>query len=98
MTQGKKATAHVVGVILALSLFVYAGKMAHRSFSAAKHADLYFWGGITVGAMIAALVLVSMIYVVFGAAAARNGRRPLFARLVGQMDGRAPNFAVAELP
>ena len=97
MTQGKKAATHVVGLILALSLFVYAGKMAHHSFTAAKHADLYLWGGITVAAMIAALVLVSMIYVAFGAEAARNGRRPRFVRLVRQMDDRAPDSGVAEL-
>jgi hypothetical protein len=95
MTQGKKAATHVVGLILALSLFVYAGKMAHHSLTAAKHVDLYFWGGITVSAMIAALVLVSMIYVAFGEEAARHGRRPRFARLVRQMDDRQTSVIVA---
>ena len=97
MTQGKKAATHVVGLILALSLFVYAGKMAHHSLAVAGHADLSFWGGITVGAAIAALVLVSMIYVAFGAEAARNGHRPRFAQLAKRMDDRAPKGVVAKL-
>ena len=95
MTQGKKAATHVVGLVLALSLFVYAGKMAHHSFPAAKHADLYLWGGLTVGAMIAALVLVGMIYVAFGEEAARHGRRPRFSTLAARMDERETRVIVA---
>lgn len=95
MTQGKKAATHVVGLILALSLFVHAGKMAHHSLTVAGHANFYLWAGITVGAMITALVLVSMIYVAFGADAARNGRRPRFVALAKRMDDRAPNGVVA---
>ncbi len=98
MTQGKKAATHVVGLILALSLFVYAGKMAHHSLTVAGHPHFYVWGGLTVGAAIAALVLVSLIYVAFGAEAARNGRRPRFVVLAKRMDDRALNEAVANLP
>ena len=89
MTHGKKAT-HVVALILVLSLFVYSGKrVSHivdsaapaHSISREQHADLYLWGSIGIGALIAALGLTSALYVSYGEEAARNGRRPRFRQL-----------------
>jgi predicted membrane channel-forming protein YqfA (hemolysin III family) len=84
MTHNKKAATHVVGLILALVLFVYAGKRASH--------DLTHWGGIALGALIAALVLTAMIHVAFGAEAARH-RRPRFPALLRRMGGRRVGVA-----
>jgi hypothetical protein len=88
MTHGKKATVHVVALILVLSLFVYSGQRASHVVDPAKpvhtivreqRADLYLWGSIGIGALIAALMITSTLYVVYGEEAARNGRRPRFS-------------------
>jgi hypothetical protein len=88
MTHGKKATVHVVALILVLSLFVYSGKrVSHiadparpaHSLVREQRADLYLWGGIGIGALIGALVLTSLLYVAYGEEAARSGRRPRFS-------------------
>ena len=90
MTHGKKATMHVVALILVLSLFVYSGKkvsdvadLARPAHSIAREqrADLYLWGSIGIGALIAALGLTSGLYVAYGEEAARSGRRPRFRQL-----------------
>ncbi len=86
MTHGKKAAIHIAGVILALSLFVYAGKMAIHA--GAKHADLYLWSGVTLAALLTALAFVGMIHVAFGAEAARH-RRQRFSTLIARMGAPA---------
>lgn len=88
MTHNKKAVPHVVGLVLALVLFVYAGKRAGH--------DLAHWGGIALGALIAALILTAMIHAAFGAEAARHPR-PRFRTLLRRMAERERAAGVAKL-
>jgi hypothetical protein len=97
MAQGKKATAHVIALILFLSLFAYGGRKANDVVVSAKpvhhlthqqRADLIWWGSIGIGALVATLALASTIYVAYGEEAARSGRRPRFASLLGRLGER----------
>ncbi len=97
MTQGKKATAHVLALILFLSLFTYGGKRASDVIVSAKpahhlthdqRANLIGWGSLGIGALLATLALASTIYVAYGEEAARSGRRPRFVSLLGRISER----------